>query len=77
WPVYRPVLQAHIIDGPFAAAGVAVTPFIQDHGYINTLGFRIGNFAYSTDVVRLDDDAFAALEGLDLWIVDCQRIGPE
>ena len=33
----------------------------------------VGGFAYSTDVTELDDDAFAALDGLDLWIVDCLR----
>jgi phosphoribosyl 1,2-cyclic phosphate phosphodiesterase len=32
--------------------------------------------AYSTDVVGLDDAAFAVLGGLDLWIVDCLRYEP-
>jgi phosphoribosyl 1,2-cyclic phosphate phosphodiesterase len=73
---YRTVLTPHVIDGPFTAAGVPVTPIRQNHGYGMTLGFRIGGFAYSTDVVSLDDAAFAALEGLDLWIVDCLRESP-
>ena len=52
--IYRPILRAHVFDGPFAVNGVAVTPFDQHHGYGTlTKGFRIGGFAYSTDAVDL------------------------
>jgi len=37
---------------------------------------RIGRFAYSTDVVRLDPAALAALAGLDTWIVGCFQRKP-
>ena len=57
---YKPVLEPNEITGPFTAAGLAVTPIAQDHGFSQTLGFRIGKFAYSTDVVELSDAAFAA-----------------
>ena len=51
--------------------------FEQDHGFIPSLGLRIGGFGYSTDVVGLDDAAFAALEGVDTWVVGCfLRQGP-
>jgi phosphoribosyl 1,2-cyclic phosphate phosphodiesterase len=73
---YKPVLEPHAIEGPFAAAGIAVTPFAQDHGFSASLGFRIGGFAYSTDAVGLDERAFAALAGTTLWIVDCMRRAP-
>jgi phosphoribosyl 1,2-cyclic phosphate phosphodiesterase len=73
---YKPVLEPHVIDGPFAAAGLPVVPFAQDHGYSQTLGFRIGKMAYSTDVIELDEAAFAALAGVELWIVDCIRREP-
>lgn len=76
-PVYRPVLIPHRVDGPFDVAGLPVRPFLQDHGYSRTLGYRFGTFAYSTDVVRLDEDAFAALAGVDVWVVDCVREAPE
>lgn len=75
-PIYRPVLAAHAVDGPFVVGGVRVVPFPQDHGYMPTLGFRFGRFAYSTDVVKLDERAFAALEGIDTWVVDCTREDP-
>jgi phosphoribosyl 1,2-cyclic phosphate phosphodiesterase len=40
------------------------------------MGYRVGRFAYSTDVVRLDDRAWAALEGVELWMVDATRPEP-
>lgn len=70
---YKPTLVPHQIAGPFKIRGISVLPFEQDHGFSTTLGFRIGGFAYSTDVAELDDNAFAALEGVELWIVDCLR----
>ena len=58
--LYQPVAEPHIFDydTPFDAQGVEILPFKMDHGICDTAGFRIGNFAYSTDVVELDDDAF-------------------
>ena len=75
-PLYRPALTGHAIDGEFVAAGLPVAAFVQDHGHGVTLGFRIGPVGYSTDVTRLDDAAFAALSGVELWIVDCMRRAP-
>jgi phosphoribosyl 1,2-cyclic phosphate phosphodiesterase len=75
-PFYKPSLEPHAIDGPFIAAGLAIVPFTQDHGFSTTLGLRIGSFGYSTDVTELDETAFAALAGIELWIVDCLRYEP-
>jgi phosphoribosyl 1,2-cyclic phosphate phosphodiesterase len=73
---YKPTLVPHEIAGPFAIGGVGIAPFAQDHGFSATLGFRIGPMAYSTDVAALDDRAFAAMAGVELWIVDCLRRAP-
>lgn len=70
---YKPAVEPHEVGGPFTAAGLDVVPFVQDHGFSKTLGFRFGKFAYSTDVFMLDDAAFAALAGIEVWIVDCIR----
>lgn len=75
-PLYRPALAGRVIDGPFSAAGLTVVPFAQNHGRVVTLGFRIGPVGYSTDVTELDEAAFVALAGVDLWIVDCFRRAP-
>jgi phosphoribosyl 1,2-cyclic phosphate phosphodiesterase len=73
---YKPAVEPHEIDGPFDAAGISVVPFVQDHGFSKTLGFRFGRFAYSTDAFALDEAAFAALQGIEVWIVDCIRHAP-
>ena len=73
---HKPTLEPHEIAGPFSIQGVPIVPFIQNHGFSTTLGLRIGVFAYSTDVVELDETAFAAIEGVELWIVDCLRREP-
>ena len=76
--LYRPVASAHDIayGTPFDVGGMEIVAFMQDHGICETAGFRFGKFAYSTDVAMLDDAAFAALDGIELWIVDCLREDP-
>ncbi|WP_259779815.1 MBL fold metallo-hydrolase [Aestuariispira ectoiniformans] len=71
---YKPVLTPHIINDPFEIKGIKIIPFIQDHGHSISLGFRIGNFAYSTDVVELSEDAFYVLHGIETWIVDALQL---
>jgi phosphoribosyl 1,2-cyclic phosphate phosphodiesterase len=73
---YKPTLEPNEITGRFSVRGVPVVPFVQDHGYSTTLGFRIGALAYSTDVTDLDEAAFGAITGVELWIVDCLRRAP-
>jgi phosphoribosyl 1,2-cyclic phosphate phosphodiesterase len=73
---FRPTLEANEIDGAFSVAGIPIVPFAQDHGFGTTLGFRIGPMAYSTDATELDENAFGALDGVELWIVDCLRREP-
>ncbi len=69
--IFKPWLQPHPIRDTFTVGSVGITPFDQDHGYCRTTGYRIGNFAYSTDVLDLPEDSMALLGGLDLWIVGC------
>ncbi len=70
---YRPVLEPHLVapGETVEIAGMQVRLFLQDHGMTTSLGLRIGSFAYSTDVVALDDEAFAALAGIETWLVGC------
>lgn len=58
---------------PFCIEDLTITPFTQKHGASTSLGFRFNRVAYSTDVNGLSEEAFAALEDLDVWIVDCLR----
>jgi phosphoribosyl 1,2-cyclic phosphate phosphodiesterase len=69
----RPVLQEHVIapGETHDILGLPVTFIGQDHGYGPSLGLRVEDFAYCTDVVRLDEAALAALENLSVLVVDC------
>lgn len=74
---YLPIAAAHEFDAPFEAAGVPVTPIPQDHGFGQvSYGFRIGDFAYCTDVAEFPAESRALLGGLALWIVDCVQFEP-
>lgn len=68
---YKPTLVARtVVPGEhFHLGGLDVHTFEQDHGYSTTIGYRIGNFAYTTDVVALRDEAFAMLDGVDTWLI--------
>jgi phosphoribosyl 1,2-cyclic phosphate phosphodiesterase len=70
---YRPVLVPRVIvPGEMVrVGGLAVRTFDQDHGYTRSLGLRAGGLGYATDVVALDEAAFAVLEGVDTWVVGC------
>ena len=73
---WRPCLNPIEMDGPFVVGDILVRPFEQQHGRSPSFGFRVANAAYSPDVDGLDEAAFQALAGLDLWIVDCLRDKP-
>jgi len=76
---FRPALEPRRVEygERFETAGLPVEVFRQDHGVMDSLGVRIGGFAYSTDVVALPEESLSALEGLDTWVVGCfLRRGP-
>lgn len=75
---YPALCNAHVIGDyeAFDVAGMVVQAFEQQHGYSKSLGFRVGDMAYSTDLNGLSDQAKDLLKGLDLWIVDALRIEP-
>jgi phosphoribosyl 1,2-cyclic phosphate phosphodiesterase len=76
---YPPIVKGHIIEPgqTFTVSGpggdIAVTAIRQLHGEMESLGFRIGNMAYSTDLHDLPDDALPFLQELDVWIVGALR----
>lgn len=76
---YPPIVKAHVIhageavvvDGP--GGPIEAMPFLQRHGDIDSLGFRFGGLAYSSDLHDLPETSLRYLTGLDLWIVDALR----
>jgi len=61
---------------PVEIGGLTLRPFWQEHGAIWSLGLRIGDFAYSTDLNALPEESYIALEGVKVWIVDALRYRP-
>jgi phosphoribosyl 1,2-cyclic phosphate phosphodiesterase len=74
---FRPCLISNLLPDTdvhtFDLFGISITLFKQLHGKITSLGYRIGNFAYSTDTDGLPESAFSALIGVETWVVDCLR----
>lgn len=66
--------QAVAIDG--AGGAIEALPFRQLHGPGETMGFRVGGLAYSPDISDLPEASLAALENLDVWILDALRYTP-
>lgn len=63
-----------VIDGP--SGPLPVRAFLQYHGNVNSLGFRFGDIAYSSDVVEFPDGSFDVLGGVQSWIVDALQYKP-
>ncbi len=73
--LYPPVVEArHIEESQFGVVqslgDIEFIPFEQDHGTLQSLGYRFGDLAYSVDVHQLDDKAIDVLRGVKTWIVD-------
>lgn len=80
---YPPTCRDHIIPPhgmPWKVNGAGgvlpVLTFAQRHGPVDSVGYRLGDAAYSSDVSDLPEKSFEALTGLKLWIVDCLRYKP-
>jgi len=55
---------------------VTELPFLQEHGDINSLGFRFAGLAYSCDLSGFPSSSLEALGALDIWILDALRCTP-
>ncbi len=75
-PSFRPFLELVEIDGPFEILGETVVPIPLLHGDLQVLGFRLGDFAYLTDVSEIPEESFELLEDLDLLVLDALRPRP-
>ena len=79
---YPPIVREHRLAAgqPITISGpggpITALPFLQEHGDIDSLGFRFGAVAYSADISDLPPQSTAALERLDVWIVDALRERP-
>ena len=54
---------------PFSVGQTLVMPILQYHGNQISLGYRIGDFAYSTDLKKMDKKGFELLKGIKVWVL--------
>jgi len=71
-----PLIDLHVIDGPFDLFGERIVPIPAMHGTQPVLGFRLGNMAYLTDFSQVPESSMALLRGLDDFILDALRYVP-
>ena len=79
---YPPILNPHTIvpgqvlsiEGPGGTLDISV--FLQNHGEIDSLGFKIAGLAYSCDLSAIPEQSWSAVSDLDVWIIAALRIIP-
>ena len=71
-----PQIEFREITGTLTIGEMTIEPLRVFHGEMPILAFRVGNFAYVTDVSHIPHDTWARLHGLDLLILDALRYEP-
>ena len=73
-----PRVQLEVISPgiPFQTNSVSFTPLRIFHGKLPIIGYRIGNFAYLTDVRTLPDETIQALVGVDTLVISALHHRP-
>ncbi|MEM7181538.1 MAG: MBL fold metallo-hydrolase [Spirochaetota bacterium] len=60
----------------FSLGGVSILPLPVLHGSLEIFGYRIGRFAFITDVTEIPEQTFACLQDLDVLVLDALRHRP-
>lgn len=75
-PGTRPAIERQPVERPFTLLGREVVPIPLLHGPLPILGYRLGRFAYLTDVSEIPETSYPLLEGLDLLVLSGLRERP-
>ena len=72
-PEHQQTMKTHYIKPykQFQIGHLKIMPIFQYHGECNSIGYRIGNFAYSTDVKSLEPKGWELLKGVKVWVLGC------
>jgi phosphoribosyl 1,2-cyclic phosphate phosphodiesterase len=73
---YTPLLEPHVITGPFNLFNHKIVPISLIHGYTHATGYRIDDTAYLTDCSGIPEASMAKLTGLEVLIIDALRYTP-
>ncbi len=72
----KPQLLLHPLNGSLPLCGAQVEPLRVYHGDLPILAFRVGGFAYVTDVSHIPPDTEQRLQGLQWLFLDAVRYEP-
>jgi phosphoribosyl 1,2-cyclic phosphate phosphodiesterase len=70
---YKPFMECRNLTEDFNILNFNIKSFKHNHGSIDVQTFRIGNFAYTTDIKKFYNKDIDKLKHLDLWIVGLLR----
>ena len=73
---YSPFMEVRDIKDKFLINDVSIETFKHNHGSIDVQTYKIGKFAYSTDIKKFYENDLDKLKNLDLWIVGLLRNDP-
>lgn len=69
--------SAYKNHGTITVGDIDVQVFTVNHGKLPISAFRIGNFAYITDMKTIDDSELPYLEGIETLVVNALRYAPQ
>jgi len=70
-----PEIKLNTIDiNPFEVKGIEIIPVRLMHACLPIFGYRVGSFAYLTDLKTIPEEEFKKLENLDVLVMNALRI---
>lgn len=79
---YPPIVVEHRVEVGVAlviegkGGPIEVMPYAQTHGDIQSIGYRFGHLAYSSDVSAVPEESWPLIQGAEVFIVDALRYRP-
>ncbi len=70
---YKPFMEIKNLKNKFKFKDIHIETFNHNHGSIDAQTYKIGKFAYSTDLKKFYNSDIDKLKNLDLWIVGLLR----
>ena len=71
-----PQVELNTVERPFRLGHLTVTPVPALHGRLPVFGYRLGDFAYLTDLNSLPEKSLGLLDGLRVLVLGALRYEP-
>lgn len=72
----KPLIDLVEVDAPFVLLDRIVSPIPLQHGILPIFGYRLGDFAYLTDVSAIPETSYPLLRDLDVLVLSALRHRP-